>query len=228
MYTQTTWRIYPDPSARPHVPALVSVDETPSSVLAMRLDKAGLRLGAAVRWGSESACASMLERRPAMILLDAHSTEADGLVGLVRAASLIAPVAILRHEGRDALAAFSAGAVNVLDRQAPAAELAWRIRANLRRCPPVPSPPAYPQRTASQRLLFHVMAQAQGPVCCHYLRLLLGTPSLPLTLRALRARIQRLLPHFADHGLALVVDGQWGRVTYQTRSADAPATGERP
>lgn len=219
MYTQTTWRICPDPSARPHVPALVSVDETPSSVLAMRLDKAGLSLGAAVRWGS---VASMLERRPAMILLDAHSTEADGLVGLVRAASLIAPVAVLRHKGRDALAAFSAGAVDVLDRQAPAAELAWRIRADLRRCPSVPPPPAYLQRTASQRLLFHVIAQAQGPVCCHYLRLLLGTPSLPLTLRALRARIQRLLPHFADHGLALVVDGQWGLVTYQTRSADAP------
>ncbi|HET6359720.1 hypothetical protein [Streptomyces sp.] len=190
----------------------------------MRLDKAGLGLGAAVRWGSETACASVLERRPAMILLDAQSTEADALVGLVRAASLIAPVAVLRPEGRDALAAFTAGAVDVLDRQAPAAELAWRIRADLRRCPPVPPPPAYPQRTASQRLLFHVIAQAQGPVCCHYLRLLLGTPSLPLTLRALRARIQRLLPHFADHGLTLVVDGQWGLVTYQTRSADAPGT----
>ncbi|MET7712436.1 hypothetical protein [Streptomyces sp. NPDC005407] len=193
--------------------------------MAQRLGHAGLALDAAVRWGSESACASMLERRPVMILLDAPTTEADGLAGLVRAASLIAPVAVLRHEGRDAVAAFTAGAFDVFDRQIPAAELAWRIHANLRRCPPLPVPRTSAGGTASQRLLFDVITRAQAPVCCHHLRLLLGTPFLPMTLRALKARIQRLLPVFADHGLTLIVDQQWGLATYRTRSAMGPGTG---
>ncbi|WP_405804971.1 hypothetical protein OG729_07025 [Streptomyces sp. NBC_00210] len=167
----------------------------------------------------------MLERRPVMILLDAPTTEAEGLAGLVRAASLIAPVAVLRHEGRDAVAAFTAGAFDVFDRQIPAAELAWRIHANLRRCPPLPVPLTPAGGTASQRLLFDVITRAQAPVCCHHLRLLLGTPFLPMTLRALKARIQRLLPVFADHGLTLIVDQQWGLATYRTRSAKGPGTG---
>lgn len=225
MYTQTTRHIHPDPPVRAHMPLLVSVDETSSSTLATRLNRAGLALGAAVRWGSEPACASVLERRPAMILLDVPTTEADGLARLVRAASLIAPVAVLRHQGRDAVAAFSAGAFDVLDRQRPAAELAWRIHADLRRRPTVPAPRGPAGSTASQRLLFDVIARAQAPVCCHHLRLLLGTPCLPMTLRALKARIQRLLPVFADHGLALIVDQQWGLATYRARTADAPGAG---
>jgi hypothetical protein len=218
MQTQTIRRIHPDPPVRAHLPAFVSVDETSSSTLALRVAHAGLDLGAAARWGSESACASMLERRPAMILLDLPTTEADGLARLVRAASLIAPVAVLRHEGRDAVAAFTAGAFDVLDRQKPAAELAWRIHADLRRCPPMPVPRTSAGGTASQRLLFNVITRAQAPVCCHHLRLLLGTPCLPMTLRALKARIQRLLPVFADRGLALIVDQQWGLATYRTRA----------
>jgi hypothetical protein len=225
MQTQTIRRIHRAPPVRAHLPTLVSVDETSSSALAQRLGHAGLALDDAVRWGSESACASMLERRPVMILLDAPTTDADGLAGLIRAASLIAPVAVLRDEGRDAVAAFTAGAFDVFDRQIPAAELAWRIHANLRRCPPLPVPRASAGGTASQRLLFDVITRAQAPVCCHHLRLLLGTPFLPMTLRALKARIQRLLPVFADHGLTLIVDQQWGLATYRTRSAEAPGTG---
>jgi hypothetical protein len=227
MQTQATRRTHPDPPARAHLPTLLSVDEPSSSTLALRLGQAGLALGAAVRWGSESACASMLERRPALLLLDAPTTEGDKLARLVRAASLITPVAVLRYEGRDAVTAFTAGAFDVLDRQRPAAELAWRIHADLRRCPPMPAPRASTGGTASQRLLFDVIARAQAPVCCHQLRLLLGTPCLPMTLRALKARIQRLLPVFADHGLALIVDQQWGLATYCTRRAEAPGTGLR-
>lgn len=228
MQTQTTRRIHLDPPVRPHLPTLLSVDETSvetsSSTLALRLGQAGLALGAAVRWGSEEACAAMLERKPAMILLDVPTTEADGLARLVRAASLIAPVAVLRHQGRDAVAAFTAGAVDVLDRQRPAAELAWRIHADLRRRPPLPAPPPSAAGTAGQRLLFDVIARAQAPICCHHLRLLLGTPCLPMTLRALKARIQRLQPVFAHHGLTLVVHHQWGLATYHTRSAKTPET----
>ncbi|MET7718395.1 hypothetical protein [Streptomyces sp. NPDC005407] len=224
MQTQTTRRTHPDPPIRPHLSALVSVDETSNSTLALRLGQAGLALGAAVRWGSEAACASMLERRPALILLDVPTTEADGLARLVRAASLIAPVAVLRHQGRDAVTAFTAGAVDVLDRQRPPAELACRIHANLRRHRPLPPPSPSTAGTASQRLLFDVITRAQAPICCHHLRLLLGTPCLPMTLRALKARIQRLLPVFTHHGLTLIVDHQWGLATYRTRSTKTPGS----
>ncbi|WP_189135612.1 response regulator transcription factor [Wenjunlia tyrosinilytica] len=197
----------------------MSVEETFDAGLAHRLERAGLTLGAAVRWGSETACASVLERRPAMLLLDLPRSGDEELAGLVRAASLIAPVAVLRPDGRDALTAFGAGALDVLDRHAPAAELAGRIYADLRRCIPA-SPTRWCAGTsASQRLLFDVISRAQAPICCHRLRLLLGTPSLPLTLRALKARIQRLLPAFADCGLELVADLQWGLATYRVRDA---------
>jgi hypothetical protein len=36
-----------------------------------------------------------------------------------------------------------------------------------------------------------------------------------MTLRALRARLRRLLPSFTDQGLELIVDQQWGRATYR-------------
>jgi hypothetical protein len=224
MQKQSVRRIYPDLPVQDKRPIVVSVDEPSGSALAPGLDRAGLALSGAVRWGSESACASLLERRPAMMLLDLPTTEVDGMARLVRAASLIAPVGVLRHEGLDAVVAFAAGAFDVIDRRAPAAELAWRIHADLRRCPPTPPPPAYARGTASQRLLFDVLARAQAPVCCHHLRLLLGTLCLPMTLRALRARIRRLLPTFADHALELVVDQQWGLATFRTWSAGDPGS----
>lgn len=43
-----------------------------------------------------------------------------------------------------------------------------------------------------------------------------------MTLRALKARIQRLLPVFTHHGLTLIVDHQWGLATYRTRCTKTP------
>ena len=223
MQHQSVRQIFPDLPVQEKQPLVVSVDAHSGSTLALRLNRAGLALSGAVRWGSESACASLLERRPALMLLDLPTTEVDGMTRLVRAASLIAPVAVLRYGALDAVVAFAAGAFDVIDRRAPAAELAWRIHADLRRCPPTPPPPAYARGTASQRLLFDVLARAQAPVCCHHLRLLMGTLCLPMTLRALRARIRRLLPTFADHALELVVDQQWGLATFRTCSTEIQA-----
>lgn len=208
------------------VPLMLSVEGTASTV-ASRLHHAGLAPGGALRWGTEPAHVSMLCQRPAMILLDAPATDADTLTRLVRAASLVAPVAVLGPAG-DPLVAFDAGAHNVFDPQAPFAELAWRIRADLRRCSPPSPAPGCPRGTVSQRLLYDVLARARSAVCCHQLRLLLGTPALPMTLRALRPRVQRLLPIFHQHGLELVVDQQWGLATYRTRPlTSGPATAGR-
>lgn len=202
--------------APPHAPLMLSVGKPPQDV-AIRLHHIGLLTVGTLPWGSEAACAAILERRPAMLLLSAPDTDADTLTRLIRAASRIGPVAILRSDGIDAVAAFDAGACDVLDPNTPTAELAWRIRADLRRCPPAPTDPRGPTGTASQRLLLDVLSRARSPVCCHHLRLLLGTPDLPMTLRALRARLQRLLPSLTDQGLELVVDQQWGLATYRIR-----------
>jgi DNA-binding response OmpR family regulator len=198
--------------------------EGPTKTLEARLQHVGLVPGGALLWGDESACALILERRPPLILLDAPANDADALTRLVRAASLIAPVAILRPGRSDAVAALDAGALDVLDSHAPIAELAWRIHADLRRCPPTIPVPECPRGTASQRLLFDVLVKARTAICCHHLRLLLGTPDLPMTLRALRARIQRLLSSFSEHGRELVIDQQWGLATYCSRKYIADPT----
>ncbi|MFF7474465.1 hypothetical protein [Streptomyces sp. NPDC008092] len=202
--------------ASPRAPLMLSVGAQPHDVV-MRLQRTGLFVTGPLPWGSESACAALLERRPPMIVLSAPDKDAETLTRLIKAAARIAPVAVLRPGGSDAVAAFDAGACDVLDPDAPTAELAWRIRADLRRCPPVLADPDGPTGTASQRLLLDVLSRARSAVCCHHLRLLLGTPDLPMTLRALRARLQRLLPSLTDQGLELVVDQQWGLATYHTR-----------
>ncbi|WP_159054723.1 hypothetical protein [Streptomyces dysideae] len=220
-----TARVVPTLSAHLRASLVVSV-ETPTSGLAARLHHAGLAQGGVLRWGSDQFFASILELRPAMLLLDAPAAVPETLARLVRAASLVAPVAVLRPDGSDAADALDAGACDVLDPTAPTAELTWRIRADLRRCPPPARNAGYPRGTSSQRLLFHIASHARSVVCCHHLRLLFGTPDLPMTLRALRARLQRLLPAFSEQGLELIVDQQWGLATYCTRSTLWTGPGE--
>ncbi|MFD8810010.1 hypothetical protein ACFV23_00525 [Streptomyces sp. NPDC059627] len=207
------------PAASPaHHQSLLMLSVEGSSTWAARPVPDGLAPGGVLRWGSEPAFAAILQHRPAMILLNAPATEVDVLTRLVRAACLIAPVALLRQDRADAVAALDAGACDVLDSRAQPVELVWRIRADLRRCPPTASAPACPSGTASQRLLFDVLARSRAVVCCHELRLLLGTPAMPITLRALKARIKRLEPAFRQQGLDLVVDQQWGLATYRTQA----------
>ncbi|MEV8096760.1 hypothetical protein [Kitasatospora sp. NPDC085879] len=216
---------------------MVTVDAGYSRDLVSRLQRMGLPVGKALPWGSNKACRGLLDPRPSMILLALHhSVEGERLADFVRAAALVAPVVVLRHHGqgmllnlqgqelllrpsgRDTLEAFGAGAFDVLDPGVPLAELAARIKADLRRCLPVGEERGLGWRggsSPSQRLLFDLIVQARSPICCHYLKQLLGTAREPMTLRALRARIHRLMPVFDAHGLRLVVDQWRGIVTYR-------------
>jgi len=225
MELPTTVRTPAISRALPRPPLMLSIDGP--STWAVRPDLSGLTPSGVLHWGTEHAFAAILQQRPTMILLNAPATDVDVLTRLVRATSLIAPVALLSPDRTNTVAALNAGACDVLDPQAPLAELAWRIHADLRRCPLPSAAPACPSGTASQRLLFDVLARARAVVCCHDLRLLLGTPALPMTLRALRARISRLKPAFLEQGLDLVVDQQWGLATYraQTRISTDTAGG---
>lgn len=132
-------------------PALLSTEQAASAQLAQRLARTGLALGPAMSWGRTSTLDMVHNRRPAVIFLDVPSASEQQLTGLVRAARLLAPVTVLPPDGQDTLTAFTAGALNVLDRKAPAAELAWRIRADLRSCPPPPASTRHISWSASTR-----------------------------------------------------------------------------
>ncbi|PBC69599.1 hypothetical protein BX265_6930 [Streptomyces sp. TLI_235] len=227
-------------------PALVTVVGGYGGDLPARLQQAGIPVVKALPWGSNKACRVLLDSRPPMILLDLHpSVVGQRLADFVQAAALIAPVVVLRHEGQsmlinlqgqevllrpsgqETLEAFRAGAFDVVDPGAPPAELAARIKADLRRCPAVVEEPGPRWRggsSPSQRLLFDLIARAHTPICCHYLKQLLGTAREPLTLRALRARVHRLLPVFDAYGLSLVVDQWRGIVTYRVDSREASSS----
>lgn len=187
--------------------------------LAPRLDRAGLYITARARWHDSAALAELHSRGPALLLLDVPETEEEAVPELIRAARLIAPIAVLPPTLACTLAAFDAGAVDVLDRRAPAAELTWRIHASLRRLT-TPTPTATACRISHsgvQNMLFDILTRARQPVCCHHLRLLMGSPGFPITLRAPKARIQRLHPAFHEHQRTLLVDQQWGLATFRTR-----------
>jgi hypothetical protein len=214
--------------------ALVTVGEG-SPDLGRRLQRAGIPVSKTLPWGSNETCRVLLDCRPAMLLLDC-SVSAGAVADFVRAAALIAPVTVLRHErqpmlvniqnrqallrpsGQAMLAAFRAGALDFLDPKAPVAELAARIRADLRSCAPWAehtTPLWNGGSSPSQRLLFDLIARTPSPICCHSLTQLLGTAKQPLTVRALRARVHRLLPVFESLDLRLVVDQWRGVATYR-------------
>ncbi len=216
--------------------ALVTVGERRSPDQLWRLRREGLPLGKALSWGSSEACRVLVERSPSMILLDCP-LEGERLADFVRAAALIAPVVVLREEGprmvlsvqgvdvvmkassgQNILAAFHAGAFDVLDSRAPSIELAARLTADLKRCMQAAQyrrPMWSGGSSTSQRLLFDVIVRATSPICCHDLTRILGTSWEPLSIRALRARVHRLLPVFDSLGLPLVIDQWRGVFTYR-------------
>lgn len=210
---------------RPHtqaLPVMVSVEYQGSLELARCLSKARAPLGPVLSWGKHSTFHYMFEHSPPMLLLDLpRPTSPAHLAGLVRALSLVGKVVVLGPQELSSLAAFDAGAYNVLDRRAPAVELAARMRADVRRCR-FGARPTLDWRgghALTQRLLFRLMAQAATPLCCHDLCLLLGNPDRPLTLRALKARVQRLLPAFEAEGIAVSAEMQWRRAVFEVHRA---------
>ncbi|MDX2394079.1 hypothetical protein NJL88_29265 [Streptomyces sp. DK15] len=190
--------------------------------LAHRLERAGLHITAHARWQDGLALAQLHSHGPALLLLDIPQAEEEAVPALVRAARLIAPIAVLPPTPACTLAAFAAGAVNVLDRSAPAAELTWRIQAGLHRLTAPATHARRISRSGVQNMLFDILTGARQPVCCHHLRLLMGSPDLPMTMRALKARIQRLHPAFHDYRHTLLVDQQWGLATFRTQPHSHP------
>ncbi|GGX44607.1 hypothetical protein GCM10010353_69320 [Streptomyces chryseus] len=116
-------------------------------------------------------------------------------------------------------ALLDAGAFNVLDRDESPGVLAARLGADLRwlrrsrRPAAVGAGPAAAPSFRTQALLLEVLWSLRGPVCCHDIRRLLGTPASPMSLPALRARIQRLAPYLAAEGLACLRSVRWGADT---------------
>ncbi|MFE9934411.1 hypothetical protein [Streptomyces sp. NPDC005533] len=215
-------RIPLPPASTPHRLGLLSTVRPGMPLLATRLAIAGLQVSADARWGDVTALAALHSHSPAALLLDLSEAQEEAVPDLIRAARLIAPTIALPPTPRCALAAFEAGAIDVLDHRARSVELAWRIHACLRRITTAAKASHHFSGSLVQSMLFDILINARQPVCCHQLRLLLGSPDLPMTMRALKARIHRLHPALHEQQRSLVMDQQWGLVTYACQPPSAP------
>lgn len=199
---------------------IVSPDVEASVAWAKRLHRAGPPRFVVRRWGDQRGY-EYLRRAPGVLaLLDTPRPEPTAeLVRRVRALRLLAPVAVATPGRVDCAALLAAGAVNVLCRNTAESAIAARIEADLRWLRRAPGPtrgqggePLRPYR--SQSLLLEILLGARSPLCCHDLRWLLGDPSRPMSLRALRARVERLAPHLARQGLECRRNVRWGADTF--------------
>ncbi|MFG2887401.1 hypothetical protein ACGFYV_34845 [Streptomyces sp. NPDC048297] len=164
--------------------------------------------------------------RSPVLLLDSGGARPLGeLVACVRSLKIVTPVVVSAEGAENASRLLMAGALNVLDRNAPPGVLMARIEADLRwlrrtgavgdrRCA-TGAPRLAVQAPAfrTQALLLDVLCSLRGPVCCHDIRMLLGTPAQPMTLRALRARIERLEPYLTRHGVRCLRSVRYGADT---------------
>jgi hypothetical protein len=212
---------------------VISCDVAASALWTTRL-RGNFPFGVTLRpWGDQLGY-EHLHRGPGVLaLLDSAADEPTGvLVQRIRSLRLLAPVAVATGTPADCPALLAAGAVNVLRRSATAADLAARIDADLRwlgraggtakvRQPDLGGGQLTGNR--SQSLLLEILLGARGPLCCHDLRWLLGGASLPMTLPALRARVQRLAPHLARRGFVCDRDVRWGADTLTLRQVTAAA-----
>lgn len=181
-------------------------------------------------WGDRTGYQRLLDGRAPLALLDLPSPRplAD-LVRRVRALSLVAPVVVIASPDIDHAALLEAGAVNVHDRDGGARSLATRVRADLRWLGVLEAPEEPPQDDTldpadtreerkpafrSQALLLDILCMAGRPLCCHELRLLLGDPRGPMSLPALRGRMNRLQPFLAARGLECRRTTSWGQDVY--------------
>jgi hypothetical protein len=196
-------------------PAVVSCGREEVSVA--RLRRLGVPLGPMLYWGSTEMYAHIDAEPMPLLVLDVASSplSAPEMTRAVSVLSLAASVVVLGDDETDGLRAFQAGAYNVLHRRLPPAILTARLRADTRRCRATAWPANRPHnlRTASQRLLFDILERQHKPICCHDLSMFFGSLTAPLSMRALRARLQRLLPTVEAAGMKLVTDLRRGRLT---------------
>ncbi|MFF8960719.1 hypothetical protein [Streptomyces sp. NPDC014894] len=224
---------------------IVSLDPAAGLLWAERLRKACPVRFVVRPWGDQLGYEYLRRARGALALLDSPEPEPVGeLVQRVRSLRLLAPVTVAVGHRTDPEALLAAGAINVLNRDTTASALTARITADLRwlrrgagpepqgpargcEGPSGPGALARPERPSpshrSQSLLLEILLSAKSPLCCHDARYLLGSPHRPMTLPALRARIQRLGPHLARHGLACRRTVRWGADTFTLHPAEEPA-----
>ncbi|WP_445399199.1 hypothetical protein ACSMX9_01200 [Streptomyces sp. LE64] len=220
----------PGPPPRPYRPTagpgvvIVSPDVDASLAWAGRLHRAGPPRYLVRRWGDHRGYEHLRRAPGVLALLDVpHPESGAELVQRIRSLRLLAPVAVATAHRVDHAALLSAGAVNVLRRNSAESALAARIEADLRwlRRGPAPGPgrrePLRPYR--SQSLLLGILLAVRSPLCCHDMRWLLGDAARPMSLRALRARVARLAPHLARHGLVCHRQVRWGADTLTVRPA---------
>ncbi|MFD3993231.1 hypothetical protein [Streptomyces sp. NPDC058583] len=169
-----------------------------------------------------------------LTLLDSASPRSPGeLESYVRSLALVTHVVVSTAQEGSSAALLTAGAVNVLDRNALPGVLGARLGADLRWLRRIRTAPAHdgdgegalPFRT--QALLLEILCALPGPVCCHDIRRLLGAPGRLMTLPALRGRIRRLGPHLAERGLECGRTVRWGADTITVHAARASRSPSR-
>lgn len=175
-------------------------------------------------------------RRSRLTLLDSATPRSLGeLESYVRSLALVTHVVVSTAQEGSSAALLTAGAVNVLDRDALPGVLGARLGADLRWLQRIrPTPTLIPRLIQhgdrevapsfrTQSLLLEILCALPGPVCCHDIRRLLGTPGRLMTLRALRGRIQRLGPHLAELGIVCGRTVRWGADTITVHALDGTA-----
>ncbi|MFF2846369.1 hypothetical protein ACFVT5_08555 [Streptomyces sp. NPDC058001] len=218
---------------------VISPDVAASVEWATRLHKACAPRFVVRAWGDQLAYEYLRRASGVLALLDSPGPEpTDALVQRIRSLRLLAPVTVSVATRVDSAALLAAGAVNVLRRNTSENVIAARIEADLRWLRRGPAPgddgsgphlgpderpgPLRPYR--SQSLLLEILLGAQGSLCCHDVRWLLGEASRPMSLRALRARIERLAPHLARHGLECRRSVRWGADTFTLHALNGNTT----
>ncbi|MER5767285.1 hypothetical protein [Streptomyces sp. NPDC001985] len=183
-------------------------------------------------WGDQLGYEYLRRAGGVLAVLDSPTPEPLAeLVQRVRSLRLLGPVAVALGHRVDPEPLLAAGALNVLNRETTASALTARITADLRWLgratgtepdPTTTAPEPLKPSHRSQSLLLEILLGAQGPLCCHDVRYLLGEATRPMTLPALRARIQRLGPHLAQHGLVCRRTVRWGADTFTLYATGAP------
>ncbi|MEU3608561.1 hypothetical protein AB0E83_24425 [Streptomyces sp. NPDC035033] len=222
-----------DPPPRRRLPLppvlLFSSDVGLSESWASALRRAGLPVLGCRPWGDGVGYAYVLDRPEVLALLDVPRPHpgAPPLL-LARSLALIGPTTVAVPAHVDPVPLLDSGVLNTVRRDDPPRELAARIAADARRLrkrDPAPrrdGSPAPDPVFRSQCLLLEILCRAAAPVCCHDLRRLLGHLGRPLSLPALRGRLERLTPHLAERGLALTRSHSWGQDVFQAVSLDRP------
>ncbi|WP_099904000.1 hypothetical protein [Streptomyces sp. TLI_171] len=225
---------------------MISLEPERSAAWTSSLRAAGLPVLACRPWGDSHGYQYLLHNPGALAVLDLPglAPQPDGaLAQFVRAARLLAPVTVTVPADTDVVPLLEAGAQNVVRRDEPPRVLAARLLADARCAAAFQGPGPYPVRTSenrsrpdcpcagtcacdgasgrlffrSQDVLLELLCRTTRPVCCHDLRCLLGSATRPMSLPALRGRLDRLTPHLTSRRREFSRHHAWGMDTFTVR-----------